>query len=203
MLSLGGTIIAYYISGSARLIKSSHERHERLTMRRKELFPPSQITGAEAGGKGVVPGGGEGNTEDVSLDEAEAWFRDAAFYYAAYVPGAEAYLARNINDVGKARDTPQGAVAMYEIIKNCAYELQRLIGRGYLGLLVGKQAWEIMHKHLEMVVDVVEEGRDVPEDVREKVRKQLEGLRKVGSRTGRQERRLLEKKAMNGDEGKK
>jgi hypothetical protein len=147
--------------------------------------------------------GREHNAEDVALDEAEAWFKDAAFFYAAYVPGAEAYLAGNIGHVGKARATPQGAVAVYEIIKNCADELQRLIGRGDLGLLVGKQAWAIMHRHLEMVIDVAEEGRDVPEEVREKIRKQLEGLRKVGSRTGRQERRLLEKKAMNGEEGKK
>jgi hypothetical protein len=204
MLSLGGIILAYHLSGSARLVKAAHERHARLTKRRKELFPPSQITGAEAGEKGVVLGGRrEGNAEDVMLNEAEAWFRDAAFFYAAYVPGAEDYLVRTVGDVGKARTTPQGAVAVYEIIKNCAYELEMLIGGGELGLMVGKQAWAIVHRHLEMVVDVSEEGRDVPEDVREKVKKQLEGLRKVGSRAGRQERRLLEEKAMNGDEGKR
>lgn len=147
-------------------------------------------------------GGREGNVEDVVLGEAEAWFRDTAFFYAAYVPGAEAYLTRNAGDVGKARATPQGAVAVYEIIKNCAYELERLIGGGQLGLMVGKQAWAIVHKHLEMVVDVAEEGRDVPEEIRKKVGKQLEGLKRVGSRAGRQERRLLEEKAMSG-EGKR
>jgi hypothetical protein len=203
MLSLGGVILAYYLSGSARLVKASHERHAHLTARRKELFPVSRATGAEAGGRGVGLGGREDNARDVVLNEAEAWFRDAAFLYAAYVPGAEEYLARNVGDVGKARATPQGAVAVYEIIKNCADELERLIGGGELGLMVGKQAWAIVYKHLEMVVDIAEEGRDVPDEIRERVRKQLEGLKKVGSRAGRQERRLLEEKAMNGDESKR
>ena len=206
MLSLGGAMLVYHFSGSARLVKSSHERHARLTERRKQLFPSSKGFGTEAGGGG---GGGlglgsrEGNAEDVVLDEAGAWFRDAAFFYAAYVPGAEAYLARNVGDVGKARATSQGAIAVYEIIKNCAYELERLIGGGDLGLMVGKQAWAIMHKHVEMVIDVADEGRDVPEEIREKVGKQLEGLKKLGTRAGRQERRLLEEKAMIGKEGKK
>jgi hypothetical protein len=203
MLSLGGAILAFYLSGSARLVKASHERHARLTTRRKELFPPSHITGTEAKERGVVLGGREGNGEDVVLDEAEAWFKDAAFFYAAYVPGADAYLVRNAGDLSKARATPQGAVAVYEIIKNCAYELERLIGGGELGLMVGKQSWAIMHRHLEMVIDVAEEGRDVPEEIRKRVGKQLEGLRKVGSRAGRQERRLLEEKAMSGEEGKR
>ena len=203
MLSLGGAILAYYLSGSARLVKASHERHAHLTTRRKELFPPSHITGSEAERRGVVLGGREGNGEDTGLDEAEMWFRDTAFFYAAYVPGADAYLARSVGDIRKARATPQGAVAVHEIIKNCAYELERLIGGGELGLMVGKQAWAIVHTHLEMVVDVAEEGRDVPEEIRKRVAKQLEGLKKVGSRAGRQERRLLEEKAMNEHEAKR
>lgn len=151
----------------------------------------------------MVLGGREGNWEDVVLDEVEEWFRDAAFYYAAFVPGAETYLAQNVGDLSKARATPQGAVAVYEIIKNCADELEKLIGGGELGLMVGKQSWAIVHRHLEMVIDVAEEGRDVPEEIRKKVGKQIEGLRKVGSRAGRHERRLLEEKAMSREESKR
>jgi hypothetical protein len=124
------------------------------------------------------------------------WFTAAAHFYATFVPGADRYLDGNLCELAKARATPKGEIAVSEIISNCAYEIERLIGGGELGLTVGKQCWDAMMRHVEMVVDVAEEGREVPESVREKVQKQMEGLRKTGSRLGRKERRLLEERAM-------
>lgn len=194
----GGIFVLYHMLGNARIVKANSERHQRLVEERTRLFPPLR-PGSAAGALAV--GGREGNPSDTLLEEQVRWFGSAAHFYAAYVPGADTYLSHNLAELRKARSTPKGEVAVAEIIRNCAREIDRQIGGGDLGLSVGKQCWDIMMRHVEMVVDVAEEGRNIPEDVREKVQQQLEGLRKVGSRAGRRERRLLEERAM--EEAKK
>jgi len=184
MIAAGGLFLGYYMSGGARIAKSHQERHGRLASERQRLFGASSALG-EAG-----------TDSSASPEEQRRWFEDAAWFYAAYVPGADEYLVQNWDHVVKARATPQGEVAVSEIFKNCAAEIEKLVRGGDMGLFVGKQCWETMLKHIEMVVDVAEESRAVPADIRQKVQKQLDALKKVGSRSGRQERRLLEQRAM-------
>lgn len=187
--------LGYHMLGSARVVRATSDRHNKLVEERKRLFPLPLVPHV-AGDPEV--GGREGNPSDKLLEEQVRWFEDAANFYALYVAGADDYIVRNLGagEMVKARSTPKGEVAVSEIIKNCVHELERLIGGGELGLMVGKQCWGSIEKHIEMIVDVAEEGRDVPEHVRQKVRKQLEALKKTGSRSGRQERRLLEERAM-------
>lgn len=175
MVAAGGLFLGYYMSGGARVAKAHRERHRRLEGERRRLF---------------------GTAEGAGVDERLRWFEHAALLYAAYVPGAEQYVVTNWAEVAKARAAPQGEGAILEIVKDCAGELEKLIGGGELGLYVGKQCWDTMLKHIEMIVDVAEESRPVPDDIRQRVQKQLDALKKVGSRSGRQERRLLEERAI-------
>jgi len=192
MIAAGGLFLGYYISGGARVAKAHRERHRRLVGERHRLFGGLALTAPA----GAAAGSAASANTTAAVEERLQWFEHAALFYAAYVPGAEEYVVQNWAEVAKARTTPQGEVAVLEIVKNCAAELEKLIGGGELGLYVGQQCWDTMLKHIEMVVDIAEQSRPVPDDIRQKVQKQLEALKKVGSRSGRQERKLLEERAM-------
>ena len=178
-LGIAGAAFMYIFSGAHRIMAHATQDRKQLAKRRAELF------------------GLRSDRRARTFDERREWFEMCARNYAAFVPGTHAYLATTLPDIGKAESTgADGQDKVDKIIQSCAAELQKLSMGANADLLVGREAWRILHEHLERIVDLAEEGRSVPGDVRYRVQERLAALRKIGTRVGREERRAMEEEEL-------
>lgn len=180
MMAAGGMYLQYHFSGRARIVNHFTEIHNRISDDRLRMFvAPARKT----------PGSVEG-----TIDERIQWFERCARYYAAYVPGADVYVDMTLPDIEAARRVGGSEMdaKIDTIVRETAQELQNLIKGGEMGLAVGTSAWKIMHTQLELVAESVDQQRDLPSGVRERVQQKIADLVKMGTRIGRSERRAME-----------
>ena len=179
-LGFAGSAFLYYFSGSYRIVRHSRDERESLAKKRKELFGTAAA---------------KSETQEGTFSERRVWFEDTAKAYACFMPTTHRYLEKALAAVDvavRANKTDEVDAA----IRSCAAELQKLAAGGEADLMSGRAAWDAVYGHLELIGEVAEEARDIPQDIRQLVEKRLEVLKKIGTRVGRAERRAFEEEEL-------
>ena len=113
------------------------------------------------------------------------WLRSTAKSYAAFIPGAGAYVDSAFNDLDAVRKKHGKEVD--SIIKDAYTELKDISQEG-MSMTAAKKAWDIFEKHLQRIGDLAgDAATDIVNNhpaLKEKIGGNLDQLKQMGDKYG-------------------
>lgn len=126
-------------------------------------------------------------------NEALKWLRSTATSYAAFIPGAKAYIDSAFNDLDKVQAKHENEVE--EIVNNAYKELKEATKKG-MTVETATQTWQILEKAIkqlgELASDSASEILDNHPQLKEKVGGNLDQLKNMADNYGPEAKKQLD-----------
>jgi len=117
--------------------------------------------------------------------EALKWLRQAATYYAGFVPGASGYVDTAMDDLDRIHE--RHADEVDRIVQDAYNDLKKVSGQG-ISLAAAAQAWDVLQKHIKKIGDLAGDATEDILDNHPELKKQVGGnweqLKQMGEQYG-------------------
>jgi len=119
-------------------------------------------------------------------NEALQWLRNAAQSYAAFIPGAKAYVDSAFNDLDAIREKHGDEVD--NIVREAYEDMRRVLSDGDVSLVTAHKTWDVITKHMSRIADLAGDASqqimDNHPELKEKVGGNFDLLKEYGDKYG-------------------